>query len=347
MKILYLYAELMGYQIPILKEYSLRYGAEVHVIHWNHKKLTPYEPPNIKNVKYYDRSKLDYQRLLKLVKDINPQITFISGWMDRVYLKIGKKLKQLGNPVVAGCDTQAQNKIKHLIMYSLFSITYKKSFTHIWVAGPYQYEYARKLGFKKSEIIFNLYSADSESFKYKKLKKKYPKNFLFLGRLEEVKGISLLLNAWKQIQDKKGWSLTFIGNGSYSKKIKRQPNVKLKEFMQPEKLIKEIQNYGFLILPSIHEPWALVIQESMSAGIPVLASNVCGASPVFIIPNYSGFTFKSGDITDLVDKMKKIISLDEHKLKIMSSNAFERSGVINPKISAASFMSVLENRDNQ
>ena len=342
MTILYLYSELMGYQIPVLKEYTLEYNAEVHVVHWDNKKKTPYIPPSIENVKYYDRSSLNYDGLSRLAEEINPSITFISGWMDKEYLRIGRRLKNKGIPVVAGCDTQATNSFNHNIAYLVFRYTYKRSFSHIWVPGPYQYEYARKLGFKKSEIIYNLYTADVVAFGGNiKNNHDYPKKFLFLGRLEEVKGIHLLLKAWSCIPNKKGWSLTFIGNGSLSDRISSYPDVIIKDFMQPNELVEEIQKYGVMILPSLHEPWALVIQEAMSAGIPVLASDICGAAPVFIVPNYSGLIFKSEDCSDLISKISKIIEMKDVELKKMSNNAQTRSDIINPGITAASFISVL------
>ncbi|MBK86636.1 MAG: glycoside hydrolase [Flavobacteriaceae bacterium] len=340
MTILYLYAELMGYQIPVLKEYTLKYNANVHVVHWDHKKLTPYIPPKINNVHYYNRSSYDYEALLQLVKEIKPDISFISGWMDNTYLKIGKILKNNSIPVVAGCDTQASNSIKHKIGYFIFRFTYKKFFTHIWVAGPYQYEYARKLGFKKNQIIFNLYSADVNSFGKNK-NNNFAKKFLFLGRFEEIKGINILLEAWRTIQNKKDWSLTFIGNGKLVDKIKNEPNIVVKDFMQPHDLINEIHQYGFMILPSLDEPWALVIHEAMSAGIPVLSSDVCGAAPVFILPNYTGFTFKSEDVNDLISKITTIMNMEEDILKRMSINAKARSTIITPEIVAASFISTL------
>lgn len=345
MTILYLYTELMGYQIPVLKEYVSKYDADVHVVHWDHKKLTPYIPPVIENVTYYNRSNLDYSGMIKLVEKINPNIIFVSGWMDKKYLKIAAKFKNKNIPVVVGSDTQWESTFRKNIASIIFKYTYKKCFTHIWVSGPFQYEYAKKLGFTNNEIIFNLYTADVDAFSENVKKtsdKKYSKNFLFLGRLEEIKGISCLLQAWESIVDKKGWTLTFMGNGSLKTEIEKSTDVVLKNFMQPNDLINEIQKYGFLILPSLKEPWALVIHEAMSAGLPVLASDVCGAGAVFIVPNYTGYTFKSNNVEDLKSKIKNILNMTEVKLNRMSDNALERSKVITPEIVAASFMSVLK-----
>ena len=42
MNILYLYSELMPYNIPVLKIFTEKYSAKVNVISWDNRKLTPY-----------------------------------------------------------------------------------------------------------------------------------------------------------------------------------------------------------------------------------------------------------------------------------------------------------------
>ena len=164
MRILYLYAEIMGYQLPVFEEYTTMYDAEVHVVHWDHKKLTPYAIPYLKNVVFYNRSDFNYTKLVSLVKSIMPNIVYVSGWMDKDYLKVCTELKSMGIPIVAGCDTQWKGSFRQIVASFLFRLTYKRSLSYIWVAGPYQFEYARKLGFNKSEIIFNCLSADNNLF---------------------------------------------------------------------------------------------------------------------------------------------------------------------------------------
>ena len=66
LKILYLYSELVGYQIPIFETYVRDYNAQVHVISWDKNKLKPYNAPSIKGVTYYQRSKFSKKELLEL-----------------------------------------------------------------------------------------------------------------------------------------------------------------------------------------------------------------------------------------------------------------------------------------
>lgn len=344
MKILYLYAELMGYQIPVLEEYVHNYNAEVDVVHWDHKKLTPYILPTIPGINYYKRSEYNIEKLKQLIFKSTPNIVYVSGWMDKDYLTICKILKRNGVPIVAGSDTQWKGTLKQILGILYFRLKIKKTFTYIWVAGPYQYEYARILGFKKNDIVFNCLTADLKLFNKEVKKNKQTKNnrkFLFLGRLEEIKGIDILLEAWANIDTKKGWSLTFIGSGNYKSMLENRSDVKVIDFKQPQELVIEVQKYDCLILPSIKEPWALVIQEMMAAGLPVIASNICGAAPVFIIPDYNGKIFKNQCVESLTNAITQIINMSDDKLYILSENAKKRSQIITPEIVAASFISMI------
>lgn len=342
MTILYLYAELMGYQIPVFKEYVKKYNAKVHVVHWDKKKLTPYSPPIINDVSYYNRSDFNKATLLIFAQKLKPDVVYVSGWMDKDYIKVCSKLKKLGVPIVAGCDTQWRGDLRQKLGSIYFKYFLKKNYSHIWVAGPYQYEYARKLSFKKQEILFNCLSADVDLF-YRETELKthyYPHNFLYVGRFEKIKGLELLLETWDKL-DKKDWTLTFIGNGSFKKELIERKNVIVKDFMQPEELSNEVDKAGCFILPSLYEPWALVIHEFSAGGLPIIASDACGAAPVFITPNYNGFIFKSGNIKDLTEKMEIMINMTDEQLVGFSKNSILKSKNITPEIAAATFISVI------
>ena len=104
LKILYLYSELVGYQIPIFKKYVESYNAVVHVVSWDQAKLKPYSLPSLKGVKHYKRSNYGREELFELTTSVNPDIVYVSGWMDKDYLFCTKYFVSKGIPVVAGFD---------------------------------------------------------------------------------------------------------------------------------------------------------------------------------------------------------------------------------------------------
>jgi glycosyltransferase involved in cell wall biosynthesis len=349
MKILYLYSEIMPYNIPVLEEFVNEFKADVHVVHWDQKKLTPYKLPANLHVTFYRRSELNRPQLSELAININPDVIFVSGWMDKGYLPIVRHFRKKRIPVVAGFDDQWNGSLRQHIAAIIFPLILYKYFSHAWVAGPLQYEYARRIGFKKRSIMFNLYSADTKLFnnvydKSRKYKKKfYPHRFLYVGRLEYIKGIKLLIDSWAKIKSKrKNWDLVIIGDGLLKALLKKEDGIILKNFMDQESFLEDILNSGCLILPSISEPWALVLHEFSAAGLPIICSDACGAAPIFVTNGFNGYVFKKNCLEDLEEKILRIINTTDEELFKMAEKSHLNGQKITPEISAASFMSILQ-----
>ena len=347
MRILYLYAEVMGYTMATIRALAER-GNEVHVVHWDHKKLTPYKAPEAPNVFMYNRSELSVEQIMKLAKDIEPGITVVSGWMDSGYLCVAKELRLEGLPVLIGLDSQWHGNLNQWLTLILGKVGFFSQFySHAWVAGSFQFEYARRLGFEKKNIIFDLYSADlslfNKAYDNSKENKKvnYPHRFLFVGRFEPEKGLDLLLEVWQQLGDNKGdWELHLIGNGSLKTQLEAPAGVVMKDFMEPAQFMQEVANAGCFLLPSRREPWGVVVHEFAAAGLPLIVSDVVGAASTFLISGMNGFSFKVNDPVALLKTMCEIINMNDQELCSMAVSSQALSQRITPESSAGNLLSV-------
>ena len=347
MRILYLYAEVFGYTMATIRELTLRYGAKIHVVHWDKEKLTPFQHECTENVSFYPRSEYSVVKMEHLARNIRADLVVCSGWMDNGYLQIARMLRKKGVPVVTAIDTQWNGTIRQHAA-SIFGFYLKRYFSHAWVAGSYQFEFARRLGFKKKEIILDLYSADTDLFNaahsaYKKAKEsRYPHRFLFVGRLEYIKAVDLLVDAWAKLEEKKKhWELTFVGNGSLKDSLQKQSGITVKHFMQPDFLTQEIRDAGCFILPSRREPWGVVIHEFAAAGLPLICSDACGAAQTFLIHGLNGFRFESGNVDSLANQMLKIVGSADEVLYRMSEQSHELAQRITPTTSATNLISII------
>ncbi len=61
------------------------------------------------------------------------------------------------------------------------------------------------------------------------------------------------------------------------------------------------------VLPSYSEPWGLVVNEAMAAGMPVIVSEKCGSAPDLVIDGENGFTFNPYEISEMTQKMEHFI----------------------------------------
>jgi glycosyltransferase involved in cell wall biosynthesis len=141
----------------------------------------------------------------------------------------------------------------------------------------------RSLGFKQPiAIIPNGIDIPNKFLKINSIFK----TVLFLGRIHPIKGLDLLLPAWKLIQDKHtDWQLKIIGDdigyhGStgYKLKLKSISNyLKLKrvEFIDPLYGNEKWQAYkdaDIYVLPSYSENFGVTIAEAMASGLPVIVT---------------------------------------------------------------------------
>lgn len=103
---------------------------------------------------------------------------------------------------------------------------------------------------------------------------------LFLSRIEPIKGIDLLLAAWKNAY-KDGWVLVICGpdeNNYKSQMVKLAHTLNLKEkvvFLDPiygSNRFDLISQSQFSILPSYGENFGIVVAESLACGVPVITT---------------------------------------------------------------------------
>ncbi len=62
------------------------------------------------------------------------------------------------------------------------------------------------------------------------------------------------------------------------------------------------------VLPSVNEPWGLVVTEVMAAGRAVIVTEEVGCAPDLVKPGVNGFTFRAGDIDALAAALRDVLS---------------------------------------
>ncbi|MDO8638528.1 MAG: glycosyltransferase family 4 protein [Candidatus Daviesbacteria bacterium] len=140
-------------------------------------------------------------------------------------------------------------------------------------------------------------------------------NFLYVGRLELVKGPDVLLDAIEKLSKKRrDFQLYMIGEGSMAdwlnsefKKRNLGELVSLLGYVEDQKVVNGFfMHSDCLVIPSRSESFPLVITEALQASLPMIGSDV-GDMPLFIPKNKLGFIFKKEDSDDLANVMDRMI----------------------------------------
>jgi glycosyltransferase involved in cell wall biosynthesis len=284
--------------------------------------------------------------LVALVQKLNPSIIICSGWIDKDYLRICKKYyKKI--PTILTIDTHWRGDIKQHIGFLLSPFLLKNKFSHAWVPGNTQKHYTKKLGFKDNEIILDFYSCDVAYFSSIKnkitdqKKQNFPTRFIFVGRYYDFKGIDKLWQAFIELQQEKpnDWELWCLGTGSIEPI--NHPKIKHFGFVQPEDFLEYARQTGVFVMPSLFEPWGVVLHEFAAMGFPLLASDKVGAVESFLEDKKNGYIFKAGDINSLKEKLQEVMQLSAEQLNLMGEYSSQLAQHITPKIWADNLMKLV------
>lgn len=178
------------------------------------------------------------------------------------------------------------------------------------------------------------------------------------GRAAPYKGFHILLEAVSQLEEKDIQLILVAStndkNSSYLKflhslfeklMLKGKIINQFDPFLPP--IIQQAKNLSAIIVPSLAEPFGLVPIESFSNPFclaPVIASNIGGLTAQ-VIDGGTGFIFKSGNATDLKNKLIKVMDLDINQKELLKQNAFnlvKKKFVFDQNISV--FLDKLEER---
>uniref|UniRef100_A0A7V6CDH8 Glycosyltransferase family 4 protein n=1 Tax=Thermodesulfobacterium geofontis TaxID=1295609 RepID=A0A7V6CDH8_9BACT len=135
------------------------------------------------------------------------------------------------------------------------------------------------------------------------LNEKKEEFYLTVSRLEPYKKVSLIVEAFNRMLDKK---LVVIGDGSEMGKIKKiaGKNVEILGF-QPDSIVKKYIESAKAFIFAAEEDFGIVLVEAQSAGTPVVAFRKGGATET-VLEGITGVFFDFQTPESIVEGVKKL-----------------------------------------
>lgn len=162
------------------------------------------------------------------------------------------------------------------------------------VLSKFQYDKYVELGVKRSKIYLKgnlLNGLEKFSYKTKNIKKMPFYNYIFVGRIEEAKGVYELIQAWSKLPKKYNLIIIgdYLGDVGFKENINKITNIKMLGPQSRMCTLKYIADSDYLIQPSIwYETFGLTIQEAFFLNVPVIAFPI-GTRRDFVVDQYNGF----------------------------------------------------------
>jgi glycosyltransferase involved in cell wall biosynthesis len=261
---------------------------------------------------------------IKMMKELKPDIIFSYTIKPNIYGCIASnftKNKQVSNITGTGATFLKKNTVS-TVAKALYKLSIKKSYKVFFQNS------GDKDFFVENDMVRNNYAmlpgsgVNLEQYEVCGLASDNETNFIFIGRVMELKGIEQYLECAKVIKEKhlntNFYIAGFIEEDNYKEIIEEYHAKGIINYIGFQKDIKSwIQKCHCTILPSHGgEGVPNVLLESAAMGRICVASRINGSKDV-IDDGVTGYLFEPGNAQNLIDKVGKFLDLNFEAKKKM------------------------------
>jgi 1,2-diacylglycerol 3-alpha-glucosyltransferase len=212
------------------------------------------------------------------------------------------------------------------------------------VGGPSHRDYLVQLGMQPSRIALGYNAVDNDYFATAANLCRHAENnrsglptapyFLAVSRFVPEKNLVRLIKAFAAYRARcdwhTAWDLVVCGDGPDRCRLEQaiaaggsRHAIHLPGFLQSDALPRWYAHAGAFVLPSLSEPWGLVVNEAAASGLPLLVSSRAGCATT-LVPGPGGMTgaqLDPLDIDAMADKLIWMSSLDREERNAMGERA--------------------------
>lgn len=265
------------------------------------------------------------------IRSANYDAVLLHGYSYAVNILALLAAKTRSLPVLMRSETHLdlqRPKWKRWIRDSVLSIAYR--FVDGFLAiGTANRAYYRALGVPDKKIFDVPYTVDNDRFisaaaltseQRAEVRKRYglPVDktvVLYASKFMRRKHPDDLLRAMASLGDRGlAATLFMVGTGEMEQELRAlstslgMENVVFGGFINQSELPNVFAASDIFVLPAENEPWGLIVNEVMCAGIPVVVADEVGCVPDLVKDGVNGFHIKAGDIGSLARALEMLLA---------------------------------------
>lgn len=266
----------------------------------------------------------------KLAKS-RPHALLVHGHAYFTYILGILAANLLGIPVFMRCETHLllnRTAVKQSLRQPLMTLLYRRLCARCLAIGSRNRQFYASFGVPAQRIFDVPYVVDNDFFlsrasacrpQREAIRRAIGVNedvpiILFASKLTPRKRpLDLLLAYHRLRQHSRQAALVFVGSGELEGALRsfvaerQTPDVHFLGFRNQSELPCLYAAADLFVLSSENEPWGLILNEVMCAGLPVVASDEIGAAPDLVHDGDNGFTFPAGDVDSLAERLATLI----------------------------------------
>lgn len=243
-----------------------------------------------------------------------PGALFVSGWCVAAFNRYRDEVRTAKGLVFAMSDGNAVSGFKTFVRALRFRLLLARKYDGYLVPGVSGCNLMRQFGIEDRLVCKGLYAADSTLFHTGKPLPLREKRMIFVGRFCPVKNVLRLCEAFRASDGPmRGWRLDLYGCGEQRVMLRDGQGVFVHDFLQPDELAVEYRKSRIFILPSIVEPWGLVVHEAALSGCFLLLSDCIGSGLDFV-GRCNGIRFDPFDVQAMTRAMNSAFAMTDDEL---------------------------------
>lgn len=248
-----------------------------------------------------------------------PEIYFQSGWRYPALSSLGHQVRRNGGHVIGISDANWRGDWRQMLGYLAFRLHYGRQFDAMLVPGRQGQRLMQWFGMPAEVVRQGMLGADPTLFGGGPALAERSRTFLFVGRFVATKDVLGLARAFISIAERHpNWKLSLIGGGEQIDQIPIHPRITIENFVQPEHLADRFRAARFLVLPSLREPWGVVVHEGALSGCGLVLSDRIGSADDLATMENS-VRFRAGDVADLARALDTAAHFDAAQLAAAES----------------------------
>jgi glycosyltransferase involved in cell wall biosynthesis len=138
---------------------------------------------------------------------------------------------------------------------------------------------------------------------------------LFASKFTARKYPDTVIRAVARLRDEQvAVSLLMVGTGELEGTLRSlvaelgvQDEVSFSGFINQSELPRVCAASDLFVLPSEQEPWGLIVNEVMCAGLPVVVAEEVGCVPDLVHDGRNGLLVRAGDVESLTDALRRLV----------------------------------------
>jgi glycosyltransferase involved in cell wall biosynthesis len=296
-----------------------------------------------------------YRRALGAAFDeMRPDAVWVHGWGNAYPLAALLEARRRRLPVLMRGETSLEclhgGKVRRALHHGLLSVLFR-GVSQFLAIGKANQAFYRHHGVAEGRIHLMPYAVDNTFFQQRCQAAASQRErlraalgiepgrpvILFCAKLIGVKDPATLIHAIG-LSAALNPLLLMAGDGALSPEMEELARkvapgmVKFLGFRNQTELPALYDLCDVFVLPSVFEPWGLVVNEVMNAGKPVIVSNKVGSGHDLVQPGVNGDVFQAGNVEDLLVHMRPWLEDaglrsrgGQESLRIINSWGFDQS----------------------